>query len=320
MSAVPPPSKDDLRVAPSPLSFLRRHADLLGVQPAWRLALKALTRPRAFHDWLAELGAFQQRRNLDEVGLHAYVVEPLRPFMRAGLALPQRLAISRAHHALTAERLTEDALRAIWAGRPLKLCALTGRRDTRFALWLARADYVREGALELVFARDSIDPADAAPLARATFSLACCPQTGGRPALLIGGLQGGPRLDGKRLIVDATRDLRGMRPKTVAALALQAFAHHAGCARIFAVSDETHVINLRGVAKRGRKTASYDAFWLERGGVAGGFLGFELPIASGDPKPDRQAIFDGVATAFAPAPAASTQRFSCADLHDRLSA
>lgn len=232
-------------------------------------------------------------------GFHFYVLEPLRPFLCAGLKVDQRLRISLSHHRLLAGLVAPKTLKAIWADRPTHLCTLQGRRESRYVLWLNAAEYVREGSLEIFIARETQEGEPPVALARASFSLCAVAETGGRRTLLIGGLQGCPQVIGKRAIIDATRDLKGMRPKTAVALAAQSFARHAGCLKVLAVSDATHVINLRGVAKREQKAAHYDEFWRERGGDAEGFFGFELPLVASDPRPEQQAIIDGVATVFA---------------------
>ncbi len=269
------------------------------MRPACRLGFKALRRPNMFSAWLAELESFRVRFGLAEAGLHSYVGEPLRPFMRAGLTVEQRLQISRSHHAVVGSLLSLHVVRNVWARRLTKLGVIEGRRDSRFALWLGAAEYVREGGLEIILARETTDGSAPMPLARTSFSLATTRETNNKRTLLIGGLQGGPRSAGKRAIIDATRDLRGMRPKTAVVVAAQAFAEYACCEAIWAVSDENHVINARGKKKREQKAASYNSFWQERQGKQKGFLGYELPMGEADNRSERRAVFDCVASAFA---------------------
>ena len=50
--------------------------------------------------------------------------------------------------------------------------------------------------------------------------------------------------------------------------------------RILAVGRATHVSNEKGKRYQQRVHADYDAFWLERGGVADSEFGFALPMLS----------------------------------------
>ena len=205
---------------------------------ACRLGFKVLRRPNTFSAWLSELESFRARFGLDAAGLHSYVGEPLRPFMRAGLTVEQRLHISRSHHAAVGSLLSLHVIRNIWARRLTKLGVIEGRRNSRFALWLGAAEYVREGGLESSLRANP--PMDRRmPLARTSFSLATTRETNNKRTLLIGGLQGGPRSVVKRAIIDATRDLRGMRRKTPVAIAAQSFAEFARCEAICAVPTKT---------------------------------------------------------------------------------
>jgi uncharacterized protein len=290
------------RTAPlGTLGFMSRYARAKGTRPAWRLALKIARRPNRFSAWLETLESYRTQLNLAEDGLHSFAVSPLRPYLRAGLTFDQRWKITSTHHAAVGSVLSVDIVRSIWARRPTKLGIIEGRRSSSFALWLNAAEYPREGALEIMLTRETPDGSPCLPLARVTFSLAETTETGNQRTLLIGGLQGSPRANGKRAIIEATRDLRGLRPKAAVFVAAQAFAAHADCKAILAVSDANHVIHVQSEKTVSKKAASYDLFWQERGGLPHRFLGYELPTVGGDERLERKAIFDRVASAFAAA-------------------
>ena len=260
-----------------------------GLRLACRLGFKVLRRPNTFSAWLSELESFRARFGLDEAGLHAYVGEPLRPFMRAGLTVEQRLQISRSHHAAVGSLLSLHVIRNIWAHRLTKLGVVEGRRNSRFALWLGAAEYVREGGLESSCTRIH-RWIGAMPLARTSFSLATTRETNDKRTLLIGGLQGGPRSVGKRAIIDATRDLRGCGRRRRSPSPRRLLPNLRAARRSGAVSDENHVINERGKKTREQKAASYNSFWHERQGVQQGFFGYELPMGQADNRPERKAV------------------------------
>lgn len=280
------------------LGYISRYAREKGARPAWRLAFKVARRPKRSSAWLKELEGYRARFNLAETGLHCYATSPLRPFLGARLTFEQRLQIARTHHASVGAVLSADAIRNIWARRQTKLGVIEGRRNSSFALWLSAAEYPREGSLEIMLTRETLDGSASFPLARVTFSLAEIAETGSQRTLLIGGLQGSPRANGKRAIIEATRDLRGLRPKAAIIIAAQAFAAHAHCKAILAVSDANHVIHIQSKKKLFMKSANYDSFWQERRGLPHSFLGYELPTSQGDDRPERTAIFDCVASAF----------------------
>ena len=124
----------------------------------------------------------------------------------------------------------------------------------------------REGELAIVLVREG----EPTPLSRLTFSLVMLE---GRLALGIGGLQG-PSEGGKRMVIDATRILYGLRPKDATLLAARALARALGANPVHAVSDALHV---RGTFRNDPKICSYDAYWLERGARACPAFGFAFP-------------------------------------------
>ncbi|WP_374545500.1 DUF535 family protein [Rhodoblastus sp.] len=282
----------------STLGFIARFGHVRGLRPALRLAFKLACRPDDGSAWLAELDHHRVRMGLCETGLHAYAQGPLRPFLRAGWTFEQRLRVSRTHHSVVGAVLPVGAIRNIWAGRLMKLGVLEGRRGSSFALWLGAADYPREGNLQISFTRETPDGSPSLPLARLTFSLAEWTETRPLRALLIGGLQGSRHQTAKRAIIEATRDLRGLRPKAAVTLAAQAFASCANCDAVLAVADANHVANARSGNAPPQKAANYDAFWRERGGLPHASIGFELPMRREDERLVRSAISDCVASIF----------------------
>ena len=98
----------------------------------------------------------------------------------------------------------------------------------------------------------------------------CFARVDGEPAVVVGGLQG-PASAYKREVIDATRDLYGLRPKDAAFLAARAFARALGFNVVHTICDANHVLRrLQDTAKFSR----YDDYWLERGGKRGGPFGF----------------------------------------------
>lgn len=296
--AVAPPARPAARLS----RFLAAYARARGGAAAWRLAVKIAAHPQKFRRWLDELEAMRRHQAPPAPLVHALAIAPLRPFLAVGLSFDQKSAILRSHCALLAAQVPPARLSRLWSGRPLRLGVAPGRRGENFALWLSLAEFFREGALQIFIAPDCGAAEPAPPLARLTFTLAATGLTGGRRALLIGGLQGPRAENGKAAIVAATRAMRGLRPKAAVLLAAQGLAAAAGCVESRAVGNARHVVHSQGRAACAKKLADYDGFWRERGGAPDGGVGFILPGLAPGLSGARKAAADCGAAAFSDAP------------------
>ncbi len=141
----------------------------------------------------------------------------------------------------------------------------------------------REGELAIYLARGLSEP----KLCRLSLSFS---KIAGRLSLVIGGIQG-PLTAYKRDVIDATRDLHGLRPKDAVFLAARAMAQALSVDAIHTVSDANHVLKR---LQDKSKFSNYDAYWLERGGVAEGPYGFVFgplePIAASEDKREAMKI------------------------------
>ncbi len=232
-----------------------------------RFWLRSLLAPRVAWSWRDH--ALSLYRQHGAVIPNARVLsKPLHGYLRRGLNPATRLSALVEHYRLFGTLMGADCLRDLCAGRPVELARLQGRKDTTFRLFLIDATMVqtqREGECTLCLAREG----SATLLSRLTFNLST---VDGRIALAIGGLQG-PKSGHKREVIDATRDLYGLRPKDAALLAARAIADGLGAA-VHAVGDALHV---HRTLPDDPKHSRYDAYWAERGAIAGGPFGFVLP-------------------------------------------
>jgi uncharacterized protein VirK/YbjX len=167
---------------------------------------------------------------------------------------------------------SEEALPAV---------ALHGRRGGEYDIFIIASNVVymqREGELAICLAKRP------AIVELCRLSL-CFARVDGEPAVVVGGLQG-PASAYKRGVIDATRDLYGLRPKDAALLAARAFARALGFNVLHAICDANHVLRrLQDTAKFSR----YDDYWLERGGKRGGPFGFVFgPLEATAPPGDRR--------------------------------
>jgi hypothetical protein len=207
------------------------------------------------------------------------LAKPVRRYVHRAYWPRQRLALLFEHYRWLRALFSRDFLARLCAEAPLPVVGLSGRRGGEYELFVVAANVVymqREGELAIVVVRR--------PTGRELTRLSLCfARVDGEPAIVIGGLQG-PASIFKRDVIDATRDLCGLRPKDAALLAARAMGRALGFNVVHAISDANHVMRrLQGKAKFSR----YDDYWAERGGKPGGPFGFVFgalePIApSGD--------------------------------------
>jgi uncharacterized protein VirK/YbjX len=237
--------------------------------------LRALRDPRSIGAWLLFLRAFENTCGLPPARTMT-VVKPLGNYAVYGLSIAERVEMLRFHYGISATKLPETVLSAIWTESSVEVGYLYGKRRERYRLTLDPAGYCyKEGEFSFTLA----DAADGLQLAKLTFVLRAL-NAGGDFALLVGGLQGpsshcGP--GAKARIVTATRALSGLRPKMAVYAAASAFASAVGSRGLQAVSNRTHTINADAWYQRRRMHSDYDAFWIERDGKPTK-SGFDLPL------------------------------------------
>ena len=233
-----------------------------------RFWLRALLAPAVAWEWSRKAENLYRDHGGD-IHRSRVLSKPLHGYLRRRLRPGARLHFLLDHHRAIASLIERDALSTLWRGEALELVILRGRKDSRFRLYLANAvmeQTHREGELAIVLVREG----ELTPLARLTFNLVSLE---GQLALAIGGLQG-PSEGGKRMVIDATRSLYGLRPKDATLLAARALARAFGVNPVHAVSDALHV---RGTLRNDPKICSYDDYWLERGARPCLTFGFVFP-------------------------------------------
>jgi len=198
----------------------------------------------------------------------------LRSFYSRKLSPVARLGKLKGHYDFLESHFRDHLVRTVLSGAEIRLASMTGKSGGLYDIGLAQHPrYRAEGDLTLFLRRRGDDVA----LAALTFSFASGVGsfgiTGGRPSLHIGGLQGPQADDGKQRVVDATRDLNGLRPKGAVLSALYDLAAVLGATDIEAVGMVNHPLNDR----RHAVFADNDSFWAEQGAQALSGGDFRLP-------------------------------------------
>jgi uncharacterized protein VirK/YbjX len=214
------------------------------------------------------------------------LAKPLRNYVHRAFWPRRRLDLLIEHYRWFDALFSRDCIRRICSGEALAVVTLQGRRGREYHLFVVAsvtAIMQREGELAIYLAKGADEP----KLCRLSL---CLSKVAGRLSIVIGGLQG-PLTAHKRNVIDATRDLYGLRPKDAVFLAARAMAQALSLEAVHAVSDANHVLKR---LQDKSKFSHYDAYWLERGGAADGPFGFVFapldPIAASDDKRDAMKI------------------------------
>jgi len=230
------------------------------VSDAARFAHAAL-RDEVFRDrWLGFLDEFAQAHGLPPAGADL-LMKPLNQYMTAGLSRAERIRLLRMHYAAMTTFAAPPLVRQLWSGGTFDAGTVSGKTG-RYMLWLCATNVFqtrKEGEITIALR----DCQSEQTLARLTFLLAAIEPA--RPGMMIGGLQGPRQTDAKELIVSATRDLHGLRPRDAVLTAALAIANGIGAREAWAVPGSMHVHNTRERRLQKRLFVDYDEVWAERG-------------------------------------------------------
>ncbi len=276
-----------------PRTLLRRlQGHRLSLRPGSALRLgtslcNAMLHSRSTSAWLAFLCEFERQHALP-LARAEIASKPFSNYAAAGLPTGERVRMLKTHYSLAAATFDPSVFNELWRGNTVAVGHLTGKSQKRYRLAITPSHHhEKEGEFSFCLS----DAEDGFELASLTFVLADPLPGPSKRALFIGGLQGPSsfyRVNQKARIIAATRDLRGLRPKMAVFIAASALAASIGTESLLGVSNGFHTINADAWYQRRRLRASYDAFWLERGGRSSRF-GFEIPIHRADPRAQRRS-------------------------------
>ncbi|THD44832.1 MAG: DUF535 domain-containing protein [Bradyrhizobium sp.] len=245
--------------------------------------LRGLLSPFVAARWAGFIRAYHRAFDA-EPPVSRVLAKPVRSYVDARLGPARRLDMLRTHYNLLRGAVSPDALRRLCSGEAIQIVELEARKGNRYRLVIAASVAVsmqREGELALYLVKRGART----PVSRISLALGLVQ---GGAAVMIGGLQG-PGAGHKRDVIDATRELHGLRPKDATLLAARALANALGAGSVQAVADRVHVLNrLQDLSKH----ADYDSYWRERGATSGGPLGFVFPplAAPAEPGGAREAV------------------------------
>lgn len=230
--------------------------------------LRSLLSPIVSTRWARFIGRYYRKFGAGSPPSRV-LLKPVRSYVDLRLGPAGRLDVLRDHYRLFRQLFSRQCVRRVCAGEPIVVAELKARKGSVYCLVIAasvRVSMQREGELAIFLIKSDGDE----PVGKLSLAFA---HVEGRLAVLIGGLQG-PGTGHKRDVIDATRELHGLRPKDAILLAARAFAQAVGATSVHAVANRHHILDrLRDTSKH----ADYDAYWSERGATPGGPLGFVFP-------------------------------------------
>lgn len=222
--------------------------------------------------------------------------KPLTKFLVHRLKGWQRLGLLTGHFSIAATILSRDTMVRLWQGERLSMGEVRGRSGAYECL-LMLADQCG-GRHEGAFAIRLVRSLDGATLCKARFTFVH-EDAGQVFTFVVGSLQG--VRNARQTIVDATRDLHGLRPKEAVLLVLQGLAAEGRARHFYAVSSARHPIRYRRPKRQFMLLTDVDGFWLERSGEPDDAYGFVVPcsrIGGRDKRNASKARFMALGEAF----------------------
>ncbi|MDR0253885.1 MAG: VirK/YbjX family protein [Brucellaceae bacterium] len=239
--------------------------------------LRLLAYPRSSLRWYGFLADFAGQHRL---GLpHDDLIRKAIPnFFLYKASLRERACWLKNHFAIAGQVMMPEDLQRLWQGGRVHIGSVAGKRDC-YDLILCLSDHAgarHEGGFTISLYRRR----DKAFLHMLSFIFTN--DSTGNVTLAIGGFQGAKGEDAKRSVIDATRDLYGVRPKDALLLVAEGMAAAGGSDHFMAIDNDSHVINFRHSARRGKMMSDLNHYWAERGGEPAGRFGYVLPLRNAD--------------------------------------
>lgn len=247
---------------------------LIGTRPGWshlresvKLEVRARINSEATRTWIQYWNSTPQLSRL-ATAQPGVLKKIYRPYLNARLSCKQRLAVLSSHYDFIAKRgLGGLVLRA--ALRPVRLAEIAGKSGSVYQLELvAMGQMEREGELVLQLLSDGI------VIYSVAFTFVA---DGVTPLVAIGCLQGGRSYGALQQIGFATRDLFGLRPKSLMVRLVQQIGREFGCSNLLLVGNANRVMHQQ--IRKGRVSADYDETWRELGAVPKDDGDYLLPCA-----------------------------------------
>jgi len=204
--------------------------------------------------WVHFVGSLYERHLADEAPIEMVRTKLLRAYYSRKWNAKQRCSSLLSHYNFVESSFHPDVLCDMLAGSAIPLCSVTGKSQEVYVFSVSQhARYRAEGELTIFMQKSG----DESALAALTFSFDTTQVQG--LSLRIGGLQGPQAEDAKQKVIQATKDLSGLRPKSAVLEVFYAIANATGAVSLEAVGRQNHPLLNDGHAF----LANNDTFWEE---------------------------------------------------------
>lgn len=195
-----------------------------------------------------------------------------RPYLRANLNARDKAQSICEGSRLIISSLKNSILKKIYAKDGLQLASIEGKNGDYVVKIGMENKFSREGELVL-----TLQTSEKITLASCAFGFVF---ENNQPCLFIGAMQGGEKLCTPELIKEATKSCYGLFPKRVLIESVCVMADKFQCAKILAVSNETHIFQSGRYKKRKSSVmlADYNGFWESLAGQRNKRNDYELPL------------------------------------------
>ncbi len=236
-------------------SLSRTRPGLSYLRESIKLCARAGANLAATRDWFAYWNSSHTLRHLAHAE-PAVLKKIYRPYLSRRFDCQARMQLLAAHYGFIHQHGLSDL---VWraAQAPVHLADVPGKSGRVYQLELAAMGRMeREGELVLQLVADQV----------VIFSLAFTFVAHDGPlAVAIGCLQGGRSEHAREAIRLATRELAGLRPKTLLLRLVQHLASTYGCRELLFVGNRNRVLGRQ--LRQGLVVADYDGSWQELGAV-----------------------------------------------------
>jgi hypothetical protein len=236
--------------------YTRKIFDLYGFRKAFSFFIHAQFYRKAFARWF-DFVEMRLPADMSDFLKIRLATRPAYRFIDRKLGVAGRIAALTSHYTLLAKNFSPSAVSEFING--YQLAEITGQSGKKYAIKVV-TEITKEGVMRIMFVDTSVGAGASLATLAGAFSL----DDNQRPVFLVGMLRGpGRRLtDGKQRIVDATRDLNGLRPKQAVVHAAAALAEWFQAGEIVAPSTDNQIAIMNWF-KGQRILADHDPFWQE---------------------------------------------------------
>lgn len=237
-----------------PFFYARKMLALYGYRKAFSFFINAQFHLKAFVPWFDFIEKKLPENIPDDVKVRL-ATRPAFRFVDRKFSATGRIEALTSHYTMLTQRFSPAAVAEFLNG--CQLAEITGQSGKKYALNVG-TEITKEGVLRIRL----MDPEANRPLAILAGVIGL--DSGSRPVFMVGMLRGPGRglNDSKQMVVDATRDLKGLRPKQAVVHAAAALAEWFRAGEIIAPSTDNQIAIMNWF--KGRKIlADHDTFWQE---------------------------------------------------------